>query len=89
MASREGARRVVLKDVEIVRKETKQRYIEILEKHIEQIEDMKTNVYQLSGIRKDMAIHEIIEAEKVLDMEIKRIADMVTVETEGEEFADR
>ena len=79
----------MLQDVEILKKETKQRYIEILEKHIEQIEDMKVNVSHLSGIRKDMAIHEIIEAEKVLDMEIKRIANMITVETEGEEFAER
>ena len=79
----------MLRDVEIVRKETKQRYIEILERHIEQIEDMKENVYQLSGIRLDMAIHEIIEAEKVLDIEIKRLADMITVDTDGEEFAER
>ena len=78
-----------LKGVEIVKKKTKQRYKRILEMYIEQVEAMRANTTQLSGVRKALAILEIIKKEAAIDKKIKRIAEMITVEADGEVFAEQ
>ena len=81
--------KVMIKDdrVEIVRKETKVRYTQLLEEHLISVEMLKEEVCRLSGIMKEMAKLEIIAAEKNIDREIKRLAEMIVVDKEGEAFA--
>ena len=78
-----------LKGVEIVKKKTKQRYKRILETYIEQVEAMRANTTQLSGVRKALAILEIIKIEAAIDKKIKIIAEMITVEGDSEVFAEQ
>ena len=81
--------KVMIKDdrVEIVRKETKVRYTQLLEEHLISVEILKEEVCRLSGIMKEIANNEIIEVENIIDREIKRLAEMVVVDKEGEVFA--
>ena len=81
--------KIMIKDnrVEIVKKETKMRYILSLEERMNQVQILKEEVRQLSGVLKDMVNNEIIIEEDNIEKEAKGISEMIVVDKEGEAFA--
>ena len=80
--------KIMIKDnrVEIVKKETKMRYILILEERMNQVQILKEEVRQLSGVLKDIVNNRIIMVEYYIEKEAKRISEMIVVEEESEAF---
>ena len=82
--------RFMVKDkrFEIVRKETKERLKRILEEKLDYLEKMKEEASKLSGEMKELATKDVIAAEGIIEIAVERIAKMVTVDKEGEAFAE-
>ena len=80
---------IMIKDarVEIVKKGTKLRYMLILEERLKQIQKMKEDAEQLEGDLREWLCNEIFMAEGRLDLDIKRVAEMIVVDEDGEVFA--
>ena len=80
---------IMIKDtrVEIVKKETKMRYMLILQERLETIKKMKEDAEQLEGDLREWWCNEIFMAEGRIDLDIKRVSDMIVVGEDGEVFA--
>ena len=81
---------IMIKDirVEIVKKETKKRYMLILQERLETIKKMKEDAEQLEGELREWWRNEMAMAEGRLDLEIRRVSDMIVVGEDGEIFAN-
>ena len=80
---------IMIKDtrVEIVKKETKIRYMLILQERLETIKKMKEDAEQLEGELREWWRNEMLMAERRIDLYIKRVSDMIVVGEDGEIFA--
>ena len=80
---------IMIKDnsVEIVKKETKERYMLILQERLETIKKMKEDAEQLEGELREWWRNEMVMVEGRLDLEIRRVSDMIVVGEDGEIFA--
>ena len=80
---------IMIKDarVEVVKKGTKIRYMLLLEERLRQIQKMKEDAEQLEGDLREWLCNEIFMAEGRLDLDIKRVAEMIVVDEDGEVFA--
>ena len=80
---------IMIKDdsVEIVKKETKERYMLILQERLETIKKMREDAEQLEGELREWWQNEMVMVERRLDQEIRRVSDMIVVGEEGKMFA--
>ena len=80
---------IMIKDtrVEIVKKETKIGYMLLLQERLKQIQKMKEDAEQLEGDLREWWCNEIFMAEGRIDLDIKRVSDMIVVGEDGEMFA--
>ena len=80
---------IMIKDtrVEIVKKGTKIRYMLILQERLKKIKKMKEDAEQLEGELREWWRNEILMAEGRIDLDIRRVSDMIVVGEDGEMFA--
>lgn len=78
---------VEIEDEEIVTRETKRRYSRYLEEKLEEIEKKEEKIPELTGLRRQFAINEVITGERMADKEARRVSSMIVVDKEAKLFA--
>ena len=80
---------IVLKvyGIEVVKKVTKKKYNKYLDENLERIKRMENRVPRLRGTTKQLMIGEVKAREKMVDKEVKKLAELVIVTGEAEIFA--
>ena len=80
---------IVLKvyGIEVVKKVTKKKYNKYLDENLERIKRMENRVSRLRGTTKQLMIGEVKAREKMVDKEVKKLAELVIVTGEAEIFA--
>ena len=73
--------------IEIVKKKTKIAYMLQLEECMKKIQKMKEDAEKIDENLREWFYNEIFMAEVRLDIDIRRVADMIVVEEDGELFA--
>ena len=82
-------REIRIKDtrVEVVKKRTKIAYMLQLEERMKKIREMKEDAEKIDEDLREWFYNEIFMAEMRLDVDIRRVANMIVVEEDGEWFA--
>ena len=80
---------IVLKvyGIEVVKKVTKKKYNKYVDENLERIKRMENRVSRLRGTTKQLMIGEVKAREKMVDKEVKKLAELVIVTGEAEIFA--
>ena len=80
---------IVLKvyGIEVVKKVTKKKYNKYVDDNLERIKRMENRVPRLRGTTKQLMIGEVKAREKMVDKEVKKLAELVIVTGEAEIFA--
>ena len=80
---------IVLKvyGIEVVKKVTKKKYNKYVDENLERIKRMENRVPRLRGTAKQLMIGEVKAREKMVDKEVKKLAELVIVTGEAEIFA--
>ena len=80
---------IVLKvyGIEVVKKVTKKKYNKYVDENLERIKRMENRVPRLRGTTKQLMIGEVKAREKMVDKEVKKLAELVIVTGEAEIFA--
>ena len=80
---------IVLKvyGIEVVKKVTKKKYNKYVDDNLERIKRMENRVSRLRGTTKQLMIGEVKAREKMVDKEVKKLAELVIVTGEAEIFA--